>query len=215
MRWVAALVSGGLDSLVLVATLRARGWRVVPVYVRQGLRWEGAERYWLRRWLKSLRGVDPLVELNLPVRDLYGRHWSMGGYVPRAADPDEAVYLPGRNLLLIAEAGVLAAQRGIPAIALGTLRGNPFADATPQFRRQVGRVLQTALGKPLRVMAPLARFTKGQVIRRGRAMLLEQTFSCLQPRGQRHCGVCQKCGERRRGFRETGVPDKTRYVKVE
>ena len=44
---VAALVSGGLDSCVMLRDLAARGATVLPVYVRTGLLWEDAETYWL------------------------------------------------------------------------------------------------------------------------------------------------------------------------
>lgn len=214
-RWVAALVSGGLDSAVLAASLARAGRRVAPVFIRQGLRWEAAEQYWLRRWLARLPGkIAPLVTLDLPAGDLYDpRHWSVAGRrVPQARDPDEAVELPGRNLLLAAKAAVYCARQGIPQMAFGTLRGNPFADATPAFRRALSAALTAGLGRRLTVIAPLAGLTKAQVIRRGLGLPLGWTFSCLQPRGRRHCGRCQKCGERRSGFLAAGVPDPTSYA---
>ncbi len=211
----ALLVSGGLDSAVLVATLLRRHARVVPIYIRQGLRWEAAEQYWLRRWLRywPARSVAPLVTLALPMVDLYWRHWSVTGRrVPRAADPDPSVYLPGRNVLLVAKAAVYCALHRIPVIAVGTLEGNPFTDASPVFRRTLSRTLTVGLGSRLTVVAPLATCSKAEVIRRGRALPLAQTFSCINPHGRSHCGRCQKCAERRRGFRAAGVPDLTRYV---
>jgi len=65
--------------------------------------------------------------------------------VPSAADPDESVYLPGRNLLLSAKLGVLCALEKIHTIAIGSLDGNPFPDATPVFYRELGRVLSMGL----------------------------------------------------------------------
>lgn len=212
---VAVLVSGGLDSAVLVASLARAGRSVVPIFVSQGLRWEPVERYWLRRWVTRCPGrVAPVVTLAVPVGDLYdARHWSVAGArVPRASDPDEAVYLPGRNLLLAAKAAVYCALHRIPQLALGTLKGNPFADATPSFRRALSAALSAGLGRRIEVVMPLAALTKAQVIRRGRGLPLAWTFSCLQPRGRHHCGRCQKCEERRRGFRQAGVPDPTRYA---
>src|SRR3989338_2428282 len=210
----AALVSGGVGRAVLVASRARAGRRVVPLFIRQGLRWETVERYWLGRWLAAVPGrLAPLVTLEMPVGDLYeARHWSVAGRrVPQSRDPDEAVELPGRNLLLAAKAAVYCARHGIPQMAFGTLRGNPFADATPRFRRALGAALTVGLGRRVAIVAPLAGLTKAQVIRRGRALPLGWTFSCLQPRGRRHCGRCQKCGERRRGFREAGIPDPTDY----
>jgi 7-cyano-7-deazaguanine synthase len=92
------LVSGGLDSAVLLAEAMREG-PVAPVFVRSGLVWEPAEMYWLERFLQTI-GAPPLVVLDVPVGDLYGAHWSLTGDEPPGAEsPDEAVYLPGRNLL--------------------------------------------------------------------------------------------------------------------
>src|SRR3954469_4090946 len=99
---VTVLVSGGLDSAVLLGTAVRCRPAVTPLYVRTGLAWEAAERACLDRFLAELpaAGLRPLVTLALPVADLYGDHWSLTGRdVPGADSPDEAVYLPGRNVL--------------------------------------------------------------------------------------------------------------------
>jgi hypothetical protein len=128
---VVALVSGGLDSWFLVQTLRKTRAAIHPVYVRCGLAWEPAELFWLREWLAKLprAGLRALKVLHVPVHGLYGRHWSVTGRdVPASDSRDAAVYLPGRNILLLAHAAVYGIQQGLSTIALGTLAGNPFKD---------------------------------------------------------------------------------------
>ena len=212
---VVALTSGGLDSLVLVRTLLDGGAHVWPVYVRCGVRWEAVELAWLRRWLAALasRRLRPLSRLAFPVRQLYGSHWSLSGRrVPSAVSPDTAVYLPGRNMLLVGAAAMYAAQRGISRVALGTLKGNPFGDATPAFFRRYAQVLRQALGRPMRIEAPLRRLTKAQLIAAHPTAAYQRTFSCIAPVGWHHCGRCNKCAERRRAFRQAGVIDPTPYA---
>ena len=46
---MAVLLSGGLDSAVLARRFLAQGRKILPLYVRCGLRWERAELFWLRR----------------------------------------------------------------------------------------------------------------------------------------------------------------------
>ncbi len=211
------LVSGGLDSAVLLTRLLKQGERVLPLYLHHGLRWEAAERYWLRRLLRAVRfpALSALLAAELPLRALYGAHWSLTGRgVPGARSADAAVYLPGRNLLLLSYAGVLCAQRGISTIALGTLKGNPFGDATPQFFRQMASCLTQALGRSIRIRTPLARFSKFDLIRTTRGVPWGLTFSCLNPQGRRHCGRCNKCAERRRAFRAARVSDPTDYARA-
>ncbi len=209
-----ALVSGGADSAVMLALLARRFVRVHPVYVAFGLRWEPAEQAHLRRFLRAARipRVAKLTILPLPIAESWGRHWSITGRgVPGRVSDDRRMYLPGRNLLLVSRAAVQAARAGAGAIAMGTLRSNPFPDATPSFRRLIGAAAGRALGRRLTVIAPLAGMKKADVLRAGRHLPLHLTFTCASPVRGRHCGRCNKCEERRRGFRAAGIPDRTPY----
>ncbi|HVM59274.1 MAG TPA: 7-cyano-7-deazaguanine synthase [Verrucomicrobiae bacterium] len=213
---VCALVSGGLDSCVMLALL-TRQYRVVhPVFVRQGLTWEDAELRHLRRFLRAAHVRHrPLTILHLPADDLYGAHWSTTGRrVPGARTPDEAVYLPGRNLMLLSKAAVFCAVNDISAIAVGSLGHNPFPDATPKFFRHLAIVAGEALGFRLKIIAPFRSLTKEQVVRRGVRLKLplRLSFSCISPRRGLHCGHCNKCAERRKAFRNAGVEDLTQYA---
>ena len=151
--------------------------------------------------------------MDLPLRSLYGSHWSLTGRnVPSSRSRDGAVYLPGRNVLLITHAAILCARRNIGTIVLGTMKGNPFTDASARFLAQLARCLTQALHHPIRIATPLRRFGKAQVIGAASGTPLGLTFSCLRPVGRRHCGRCNKCGERRRAFRAAGVADPALYV---
>jgi 7-cyano-7-deazaguanine synthase len=211
---VAVLASGGLDSAVLVATMLADGHEVTPLYVQFGLAWEDVEIAHLRRFLATLTPApQPLVVLELPVADVYGTHWSLtGDGVPDERSPDEAVYLPGRNLLLLSKPSVWCAGRGVGTMALGTLAANPFPDADAEFFSAFATLASRALDEPLRVVTPFAGRTKSDVLELGRSLALEHTFSCIDPRGDRHCGRCNKCAERRRAFTELDVADATTYA---
>src|SRR5512140_644853 len=139
------LFSGGLDSAVLLAMERQAHAPVQPVHVQAGLAWEGAERRAIDRLLAApvfSSGVEPLATLTVDMRDVYpASHWAVTGHPPAYDTPDEDVYLEGRNIVLLSKAAVLAARLGIPRIALGSLSGNPFPDATPEFIRTMSRAL--------------------------------------------------------------------------
>ncbi len=212
---VCALVSGGLDSAVLLRWLLSRGTTVFPLYLRCGLSWEAVELYWLGRFLRAVQSpaLASLDVIEMPLRSTYGAHWSLSGQrVPGARSAHRAVFLPGRNIFLLSHAAVRCAQRRLSTMALGTLKGNPFGDASPRFFRTFASSLAQALGHPIRIITPLRLLTKREVIRASAGLPFQLTFSCLSPRGHRHCGACNKCAERRRAFRAAHVPDPTYYA---
>jgi 7-cyano-7-deazaguanine synthase len=225
----AVLVSGGLDSAVLLAEEAARA-EVQPIYVSVGLAWEPAERDMVGRFLAAIRStfqLRPLVSLSIDMRDVYpSTHWALVGRPPAYHTPDEDVYLPGRNVVLLGKAGVFCAGALIGRLVLGTLDHNPFPDATPEFRTAMADALSKGLGWRLDIDAPYARVSKAEVIHRGIALglPLELTLSCMSPvawepveAAERsapalHCGLCSKCRERHDAFLQAGLDDPTEYV---
>jgi 7-cyano-7-deazaguanine synthase len=211
---LAVLVSGGTDSAVLVGESLGLHPAVHPVYVRCGLFWEPAELDHLRSFLAAIASpaLKPLSILEMPVADLYSAHWSLTGIgVPGADTPDDAVFLPGRNVLLLAKAMLWCHLRGVPAVALAPLEGNPFPDATPAFFRAYQDVVNQAVGGSVRIMEPYRGLSKAAVLLRGRHLPLAKTFSCIRPADGNHCGACNKCAERRHAFAVAGLLDQTPY----
>src|SRR3990172_9329274 len=169
----AVLLSGGLDSAVLVAEEAMRG-EVHPIYVSVGLAWEAAERQVIAGLLRSGAlgtTLRPLAALAVEMTDVYPTgHWAVDGRPPGYHTPDQAVYLPGRNIVLLSKAGVYCAAAGIGRLVLGTLDHNPFPDATPAFRSAMSTALSIGLQHVLQIDAPYANIGKAEVVRRGIAL---------------------------------------------
>ncbi len=236
MGGTAVLLSGGLDSAVLLADEASRGATdVQPVYVSAGLAWEPAERAIVERLLATapFAGIRPLASLSVEMRDVYAAtHWAVRGTPPSYHTPDEDVYLPGRNIILLAKAGVFCAVAGLTRIVLGTLAHNPFPDATDDFRSALARALSLGLAHDVHIEAPFAGRSKADVTRRGIELGVDfsLTLSCMSPHGAdqtdgdrartapggpdgpMHCGTCSKCRERHDAFLELGIADPTCYA---
>jgi 7-cyano-7-deazaguanine synthase len=215
---VCVLTSGGLDSGVLLAELAKDYNQVQPVYISCGLFWEQAERYWLRRFLKQLQTlhghIQPLKTLSMDLREIYGDHWSLSGKnVPPYDSDDFEVYLPGRNIILLAKTAVYCVLGGIGTIATAPLSANPFPDGTPQFYRHIQDVLSEGMAAQLSIRTPFRQMSKEEVIRMGRDLPLELTFSCICPKNRLHCGECGKCAERIKAFHAVGIEDRTTYCR--
>jgi 7-cyano-7-deazaguanine synthase len=212
---IGLLVSGGLDSSILLAHLLESGHHVRPFYVHSGLVWQSAELRALRRYLAAVQvaALDELVTLELPLADIYQDHWSVTGRgVPDADSLDDAVYLPGRNALLVIKAALWCARNGIGQLALAPLGSSPFADATSAFFDDFESAMNRAMLGRVRFVRPFAQFAKRQVMELGREFPLQFTFSCINPTRDVHCGRCNKCAERRLAFHLIGATDPTEYA---
>lgn len=212
---VGLLLSGGLDSSILLTHLLDRRHRVQPFYIRSKLVWEPEELAAVRRLLLVLDSdlLRNLVTLDLPLDDLYGDHWSITGTdVPDAFTPDDAVYLPGRNALLIVKAALWCQQHELEELALATVLNNPFDDARSTFFEDLQSSLNGLSGRQIFLSRPFAHLGKRQVMQLGRNYPLELTFSCLLPQHGLHCGQCNKCAERQRAFASIQMVDPTKYA---
>ena len=222
------LVSGGVDSIVLLRETLKRHRAVQPLYVRAGMAWERVERRALRRLLRLLRdqrpgktaasrahGLRPLREIAVPMGDVLAGHWSRSGRGgPGYDDGDASVFIPGRNIALFSKAATFCALERIPVLVSGILSANPFPDGSPRFLRAIERGLALGIGTRFRIATPFRTLTKDQVVRKGRDLPLHLTFSCISPRRGLHCGDCCKCKERIDAFVAAGVEDRTRYART-
>ncbi len=205
-----------MDSCILLSQLSRKYARVFPLYIKNGLLWETIELYWLKQFIKAIHNrngpIQKIVTLKLPMQDLYQGHWSLTGHhVPDYRSGDPSVYLPGRNLLLLTKATLFCAMNGIGTLALGPLKGNPFPDSSKTFFHSFEKAASLGLNFPISIIAPYRTRSKEDVVRQGRSLPLELTFSCIRPMGRTHCGMCNKCAERQKAFKNAGILDKTTY----
>lgn len=212
----AVLTSGGLDSAILLAYVaRQSSAPVTPLYLRCGLAWEAVELRYLHRYLQALQlpNIQSLVILDQPTAALYGKHWSTTGQqVPDASTPDEAVYLPGRNLLLTLQGLLWCHLHGVSQLALGVLGSNPFPDASPSFFENFAHAVGQGVNDlSLKIITPFGKLHKVEVMQFGRELPLQWSFSCIHPVNDLHCGDCNKCAERQHAFRDANLKDPTTY----
>lgn len=215
------MLSGGLDSTALLVKLLRSGQRVQPFYVSTGCRWESAERAAIDRLLDEIGSADvcpavdlcPVVDLAMPVDDLFSSHWSMTGLeVPDDTTTDDAVFLPGRNPLLLLKPALWCGKHQIETLAIATLSNNPFADASPHFFESFEAVIKTATSKNIEIVRPFAEQSKAEILELLADLPHQLTISCLSPQNDQHCGRCNKCAERARALQLIPGGDSTPYA---
>lgn len=201
---ITVLVSGGIDSAVLLYWANQRYKKIYPLYIRQGYQWENVELYWLKRLIKEVsfkRKISSLTILKAPLNDVFKNHWSVTGKkVPGFNSTPPSVYLPGRNLFVLSKSAAFCKEIKIHEIAIGSLKGNPFRDGRPAFFKTLEKIIFESLDHPVTIKSPFAKWSKERVLRYGKELPLHLSFSCLNPNGYKHCGRCNKCAERSRAF---------------
>jgi 7-cyano-7-deazaguanine synthase len=223
-RKAVVLLSGGLDSATTLALARADGFDCHALSVDYGQR-HAAELDAARRMAAALGATEHrIVSVGLG---------SIGGSaltdarieVPQSpGDGIPVTYVPARNTVLLAIAlgwaEVLDAHDLYVGVNAVDYSGYP--DCRPEFIEQFERLASLATragveGAHFRVHAPLVRWSKAEIIRRGIELGVDYglTVSCYQADTLgRACGLCDACRLRRAGFAAAGVTDPTRYRQV-
>ena len=221
-----ALVSGGLDSMVSAALAREAGQRVLALSFDYNQRHRvelaaarriadalGAERHIvLPMDLSAFGGSALTADIDVP-KD--GAGTEDGGGIP-------VTYVPARNTIFLSLALGWAEAAGARDIYIGVnaLDYSGYPDCRPEFIAAFEGLAELATkagveGAPFRIQAPLQMMTKADIVREGTRLGLDLglSWSCYDPApGSLHCGECDSCRLRAKGFDEAGIADPTRYA---
>ena len=129
-----------------------------------------------------------------------------------------ATVVPNRNAVMLSVAVGAAVARGASAVATAVHAGDHpiYPDCRPAFIDAVEHEARIGnegfIADGFRVLAPFLSVGKDEIVRRGAAVDVPfaQTWSCYVG-GERHCGRCGTCVERREAFELAGVDDPTAY----
>ena len=222
MSTVVAVVSGGLDSAVLAHHLQADGWDLRLLSFDYGQR-HATELDAARKLGAALGARHDVVDLT-----------SVGRLLTGSALTDDAVDVPdghytddsmrstvvaNRNAIFVNVAVGVAAAEGATAVAVGVHAGDHpiYPDCRPQFvdaAQHLARVANEGfVVDDFVVLAPFLQWSKADIVRRGAELdvAFTDTWSCYRG-GERHCGTCGTCTERREAFAVAGVTDPTEYA---
>lgn len=218
------LLSGGLDSSTVAYMARADGYEVHAVSVRYGQRSE-AELAAAADVAAALPAASHRV-VAVDLRALGGSALTDDIDVPKDRTEVEigagipSTYVPARNTVFLSIALAAAETLSTEAIYIGVnaLDYSGYPDCRPAFLNAFEGVARTGTkqgvgGRAPAIRAPLISFTKADIVRRGVELDVpfERTLSCYDPvksvESWLHCGRCDACRLRAKGFAEAGVMD--------
>jgi len=214
---IVVVLSGGLDSTVLLADLHHKGHDLLALSVNYGQR-HRLELAAAESIAKDYRVPWHLAHLGT-ARELLGgsSQTSDDVPVPHGHYTDETMkqtVVPNRNMILLALAGALAISRKADAIAYAAHAGDHaiYPDCRPAFTEALAPVFVLADWRPITLLTPFIAWLKADIVRRGGqlAVPFERTYSCYEGEAE-HCGACGTCVERQEAFALAGLPDPTTY----
>jgi 7-cyano-7-deazaguanine synthase len=224
-RRAVVLLSGGLDSTTCLALAKAAGFEPVCLCVAYGQR--HAVEIERARGVAQAFGVADFRVLSLDLRAIGGSALTAEVDVPRDRPEGDmahgipVTYVPARNTIMLGLALGLAEVVGAVDLYIGVnaVDYSGYPDCRPEFIRAFEQLANLATkagveGARFTVHAPLSGMTKADIIREGTALGVDYglTHSCYDPSAEGlACGHCDSCQLRRKGFREAGVADPTRY----
>ena len=219
-----ALVSGGLDSYVSAAMARAQGFRLLALSVDYNQR-HRVELAAARR-IAGVLGAERHVVLPLDLAAFGGSALTDDIAVPKGGvEPGIPVtYVPARNTIFLSLALGWAEAAGARHLFIGVnaLDYSGYPDCRPEFIAGFEQLAELATkagveGGAFRIEAPLQTMTKADIVREGTRLGLDLglSWSCYDPTVDgEHCGQCDSCRLRHKGFEEAGVPDPTVYAEA-
>ena len=222
MKRAVVLLSGGLDSVTVLAYAKSQGYECHTLSFDYG-----------QRHQVELQAAEKLAQLYGAAthRVMQMNMAAIGGSAltdPSIEVPTSGVgkdipvtYVPARNTIFLSYALGLAEVLNAQAIFIGVnaVDYSGYPDCRPEFIQAfeilANLATKTAIeGHKITVETPLINLTKAQIIQLGDSLGVDyaQTISCYQADSQgRACGVCDSCRLRKQGFEQAGLVDPTRY----
>lgn len=222
-RTVVLLLSGGLDSATCLALASNAGARVLALTIdynqRHRTELDAASA------LAAHYRVARHILLPLDLRGFGGSALTDDIAVPKdGVQPGIPVtYVPARNTIFLSVLLGWAEAAGASDLMIGVnaLDYSGYPDCRPEFIQAFETMadLATKAGvegrSRYRVRTPLMNMTKADIARAATeaGLPVDMTWSCYDPTADGlHCGGCDSCRLRRKGFEEAGIPDPTRYA---
>ncbi|HEX6661153.1 MAG TPA: 7-cyano-7-deazaguanine synthase QueC [Sphingomicrobium sp.] len=221
MKTAVVLLSGGLDSMVCAALARESGFEVIALTVDYGQR-HRIELDSARRIAATL--ADRHVVLPLDLRVFGGSALTSDMAVPKGGVGEgiPVTYVPARNTIFLSLALGLAEASGASDIFIGVnaLDYSGYPDCRPDFVAEFERLANLATkagieGDRFTIHAPLLHLAKADIAREAQRLGIDAglSHSCYDPLPDgTHCGQCDACRLRAKGFVEAGVADPTSYA---
>lgn len=209
------LLSGGLDSTTLLYSMKDR--IALAVFFDYGSNHNQREFAMARNNCLEL-GIE-LIAIPLDFMGKYFKSSLLSGAedIPEGNYDDEnmkSTVVPFRNGIMLSIACGLAESNGLKRVMIANHAGDHaiYPDCREEFVNAMSAAMRAGTYDGIEICAPFTNMTKTDIVREGAALGIDyaMTYSCYKG-GEKHCGKCGTCMERKEAFVLSGVADPTEY----
>ena len=209
------ILSGGMDSVTLLYDYQER--IALAVSFDYGSKHNARELPLARLHCQRL-GIEHLMIPLSFMDEYFSSSLLKGGTdIPEGHYADEnmkSTVVPFRNGIMLSIAVGIAESNGLKYVMMANHGGDHtiYPDCTPAFVDAFNQAAQAGTYVKVGLRSPYTNITKADIARRGKGLGIDysKTWSCYKG-GDRHCGRCGTCVERREALAEAGIDDPTVY----
>ena len=198
---IVCLLSGGIDSVVLLFRLKKSGHDLIPLFINYGQKS-------LIKELESATIACNMLDLSLEEIDISDLSSIPSGLTNGEYSPIDFPVFPARNMILLSIAASFASSKSIQVIGIGILNDSTFPDQTKSFLNAAENALAMSIDSNLKILTPLSDLNKLEVVRLAKEnnIPLDFTYSCYFG-SDKPCGKCLSCKDRQQVFDIEGIVD--------
>ncbi len=220
------LSSGGLDSTVVMAIAKSKGYKIISLSFNYGQRHKielecakkvanffKVEKHLIIDFPFDQIGGSALTNINIEIPE---------GKIERDNIP--ITYVPGRNIIFLSVAVSVAEICNAKDIFIGVnaVDYSGYPDCRPEFINQFEKAINLGTkasveGQPFKIHTPLINLSKKEIIQKGHQLGVEFkiTSSCYNPDNSGNpCGKCDSCLLRLKGFKDANLEDPLNYPDI-
>lgn len=209
------IVSGGMDSITLLYDHKDE--IALGISFDYGSNHNAREIPFAKMHCERL-GIKHIT-INLDFMHQYFKSSLLEGAdaIPEGHYADEnmkSTVVPFRNGIMLSIAIGIAESNGLDQVFIANHGGDHtiYPDCRPEFINAIDSAANAGTFNNVHVVAPYTQITKSDIARRGKELGLDytETWSCYKG-GEKHCGKCGTCVERKEALRDAGIDDNTEY----
>lgn len=209
------VVSGGMDSITLLYDKKEE--IALAVTFDYGSKHNAREIAWAKVHCGRFGIRHIVIKLDFMQKYFTSSLLEGGDEIPEGHYADEnmkSTVVPFRNGIMLSVAAGIAESNGLKKILIANHGGDHtiYPDCRPEFIGAMDRAIANGTYEDVRIDAPYTNITKADIAKIGKRLGIDysETWSCYKG-GERHCGKCGTCIERKEAMALAGIDDRTEY----